>query len=68
MHGIGIVQFAADLDPFDDAGWLESLVPQTPHKLVHIPDVPHDMGHAGERFLAEFQMGIQWMADHPPAK
>jgi hypothetical protein len=33
--------------------------------LVTIPGVPHDMGGAGERFLAEFYMAVQWMEDHP---
>lgn len=64
LHGLCVVQFAAGLDPLDDAGWLESLGPETPHKLVRIPDVPHDMGNAGERFLAEFHMAVQWMEDH----
>ncbi len=64
LKGLRVVQFAAGLDPLDDAGWLESLGPETPHKLVKIPDVPHDMGGAGPRFLAEFDMAIQWMADH----
>jgi hypothetical protein len=28
-----------------------------------IPSVPHDMGLAGARFLAELDMAIQWMLD-----
>lgn len=64
LKGLRVVQFAAGLDPLDDAGWLASLGPETPHQLVKIPDVPHDMGGAGPRFLAEFDMAIQWMADH----
>jgi len=47
----------------DDADWLKSLGPETPHKLIEIPEVPHDMGGAGSRFLTEFDMAIQWMAD-----
>lgn len=65
LRGVKIVQFAAGLDPLDDAEWLKSLGPETPHKLVNIPDVPHDMGGAGPRFLTEFDMAIQWMADQP---
>jgi len=65
LKGVCVVQFAAGLDPLDDAEWLKSLGPATPHKLVQIPDVPHDMGGAGPRFLAEFDMAIQWMEDHP---
>ena len=42
-----------------------ALGPRTPHKLVRIPGVPHDMGGAGVRFLAEFDMAIQWMIDTP---
>ena len=65
LHGIHIAQFTAALDPLDDAKWLASLSAKTPHKLVKIPGVPHDMGRAGERFLAEFDMAIQWMLDTP---
>lgn len=63
LHGVRVAQFAAALDPLDDAQWLNSLSPKTPHKLIQIPGVPHDMGRAGERFLAEFDMAIQWMLD-----
>jgi hypothetical protein len=66
LQGVRIVQFSAGLDPLDDVKWLDALGPRTPHKLVRIPDVPHDMGCAGERFQAEFHMAIQWMEDHPP--
>lgn len=65
LRGIHVVQFSAGLDPLDDVGWLDALGPQTPHKLVRIPDVPHDMGGGGEQFLAEFDMAIQWMIDTP---
>ena len=64
LAGICIVQFTAGLDPLDDADWLKSLGSATPHKLVDIPDVPHDMDRAGTRFMAEFDMAIQWMNDH----
>jgi hypothetical protein len=37
----------------------------TPHKVVEIPGVPHDMDGVGPRFLMEFDMAIQWMLDHP---
>ena len=37
----------------------------TPHKVVEIPGVPHDMDGAGPRFLMEFDMAIQWVSDHP---
>ncbi len=63
LKGLSVVQFAAELDPLDDADWLKSLGPETPHKLIEIPEVPHDMGGAGSRFLTEFDMAIQWMAD-----
>lgn len=66
LRGIRIVQFAAGLDPLDDTTWLQALQPQTPHKLVTIPGVPHDMGGAGRRFLSELDMAIQWMLDNPP--
>jgi len=65
LQGIHIAQFAAGLDPLDNVTWLAALGPRTPHKLIKIPAVPHDMGRAGERFLAEFDMAIQWMLDTP---
>ncbi len=65
LHGVHIVQFAAGMDPLDDVKWLKSLGSGSPHKLIQIPDVPHDMGGAGPRFLAEFDMAIQWMSDNP---
>ncbi len=69
LQGVHVVQFAAGMDPLDDVKWLDSLGPGSPHKLVQIPDVPHDMGGAGPRFLAEFDMAMQWMLDTPvPAK
>ena len=37
----------------------------TPHKVVEIPSVPHDMDGAGPRFLTEFDMVIQWVSDRP---
>ena len=66
LKGIRVVQFAAGLDVLDDTEWIRSLDPRIPHKLVEIPDVPHDMGGACARFLAEFDMAIQWMTDTPP--
>lgn len=65
LAGLRIVQFSAELDLLDENSWLASLGPRTPHKLVKIPGVPHDMGGACVRFLAEFDMAIQWMADTP---
>jgi phosphatidylglycerol lysyltransferase len=63
LHGVRIAQFAAGLDPLDSAAWLDALDPRSPHKLIMIPSVPHDMGLAGARFLAELDMAIQWMLD-----
>lgn len=65
LGGVKVVQFAADLDPLDDTKWIESLHDSTPHKIVRVPGVPHDMGGAGERFMAEFLMAIQWTLDAP---
>lgn len=65
LHGIRIAQFSAGLDPLDSATWLDALSAQTPHKLICIPGVPHDMGNSGARFLAEFDMAIQWTMDAP---
>ena len=60
-----IVQFAGGLDVLDDIRWIGKLQAATPHKLVKIPDATHDMNGAGERFLSEFDMAIQWMLDTP---
>lgn len=65
LHGIRVVQFAGGLDVLDDTEWIKSLQPQTPHKVVDIPGAPHDMGGAGNRFMTEFDMAIQWMLDTP---
>ena len=65
LHGICIAQFAGELDPLDDTQWLTSLPRGTPRKLVPIPGAPHDMDRAGDRFLSEFDMAIQWMLDTP---
>lgn len=68
LRGIRIVQFAGELDPLDDVDWLHALHPETPHKLVTIPDAPHDMNQASSRFLSEFDMAIQWTLDAVAAK
>lgn len=70
LHGVGIVQYAGELDVLDDTDWLEKLHPETPHQLVVLPGAPHDMDGAGPRFLSEFDMGIQWTLDRalPPGK
>ncbi len=65
LHGLRVVQFAGGLDPLDESTWLKSLHKQTPHKLVEIPDVPHDMDSAGAVFLTQFDMAIQWTLDTP---
>jgi len=67
LQGVHVAQFTAGLDPLDDATWLDALGPRTPHKLIRIPGVLHDMDRAGERFQAEFDMAIQWMLDTPLA-
>jgi len=63
LEGVCVAQFSAGLDPLDDATWLDALGTRTPHKLIRIPDVVHDMNGACERFLAEMDMAIQWMLD-----
>lgn len=65
LHGVRIVLFAGGLDLLDDTEWLKSMHPETPHKLVEIPKATHDMDHAGNRFLSEFDMAIQWTLDTP---
>ena len=37
-------------------------------KLVEIPGASHDMDGAGDRFMAEFDMAIQWTLDTPISK
>lgn len=65
LAGIPVVQFAGELDPLDDTSLIDRLGPDTPHKLVIIPGVSHDMARANPRFLSELDMGIQWIIDHP---
>ncbi len=63
LKGVKIVQFAGEIDPLDDVEWIKSLTVATPHKLITIPNAPHDMDRAGNRFLSEFDMAIQWTLD-----
>jgi len=65
LHGVKLVQFAGELDVLDDTDWITKMHPETPHKLVTLPATPHDMGGANTRFLAEFDMAIQWTLDVP---
>jgi len=65
LHGVRVVVFTGELDPLDDTQWIQSMDAATPHKIVEIPGVPHDMDGAGPRFLTEFDTAIQWMMDHP---
>jgi len=63
LAGIPVVQIAGEVDPLDDTDWLAALTSATPHKLITIPDAPHDMDGAGPRFLSEFDQALQWTAD-----
>ncbi len=63
LRGIRVVQFAGELDVLDDTEWIKSVPAEVPHKVVEIPGAPHDMDGAGDRFMAEFDMAIQWMSD-----
>ncbi len=65
LHGIRIVLFAGGQDMLDDTKWLEAMSAATPHKLVEIPGATHDMDHGSERFLADFDMALQWTLDTP---
>ena len=66
LDGICVVQFAAGLDPMDDVTWQKRLGPGCPHKVVDIPGVLHDMGGAGDRFLAELDKAMQWSLENAP--
>jgi pimeloyl-ACP methyl ester carboxylesterase len=65
LGGVAIAQFAAGLDPMDDVTWLDKLGPETPHKVFEIPMVLHDMGGAGDKFLATFDQAIEWIIQQP---
>jgi pimeloyl-ACP methyl ester carboxylesterase len=65
LAGVKVVQFAAGLDPMDDVDWIKKLGPQSPHKVVEIPGVLHDMGRSGDKFLTEFDKALQWSLDSP---
>lgn len=58
LRPLRVVQFTAGLDPLDDASWLATL--PTPHRLVKIPGVLHDMGGAGARFQGEVDQAMVW--------
>ena len=68
LRGVRLVQFAGEHDVLDDTEWIKSIPAEVPHKLVEIPGVSHDMGGAGDRFMAEFDMAIQWTLDTPISK
>ena len=68
LRGVRLVQFAGELDVLDDTDWIKSMPVEVPHKLVEIPGMGHDMGRAGDRFIAEFDMATQWMLDTPISK
>lgn len=63
LHGVAMVAFTGSLDPLTEVKWLDALHPQTPHKHVLMPGATHDMNHADPRFLAEFDMAVQWTLD-----
>ena len=64
LGGLCVAQFAAGLDPMDDITWLDKLGPNSPHIVVRIPKVLHDMGKAGDRFLSRFDQALQWTLEH----
>ncbi len=66
LAGVCVAQFTAGLDPTDDTKWLAHLGSASPHLLIKIPRVLHDMGGAGDRFLARFDQALQWTLDHSP--
>ena len=68
LRGVHLVQFAGELDVLDDTEWIKSIPAEVPHKLVEIPGASHDMDGAGDRFMAEFDMAIQWTLDTPIPK
>ena len=58
LQPVAIAQFAAGLDPMDDRGWLETYA--GPHKIFEVPGVLHDMGGAGDTFLAKVDEAMEW--------
>lgn len=68
LQGVRLVQFAGELDVLDDTEWIKSMPAAVPHKLVEIPGASHDMDGAGDRFMTEFDMAIQWTLDTPVPK
>ena len=58
LRPVAIAQFAAGLDPMDDRGWLDSYVGD--HKIFEVPGVLHDMGGAGDAFLAKVDEAMEW--------
>ena len=58
LTDVPVAQFSAGLDPLDDATWLEQL--KSPHRLIPISGVLHDMDGAGGKFLAEWDRAMEW--------
>ena len=51
IEPVPIVQFAAGLDPMDDKTWIQEY--QGKKMLIELPNCMHDMGGAGDEFLAD---------------
>lgn len=58
IRGIRVAQFAAGLDPLDDVAWLKAL--KTPYRIFEMPGKLHDMGGAGDEFLATLDKAMLW--------
>ena len=61
IRDVRVAQFAAGLDPLDDVEWLKNL--KAPHHVFEMPRKLHDMGGAGDEFLAKLDEAMRWTLD-----
>lgn len=64
LRGLPVAEFAAGLDPLGDTAWLAGY--SGPKKISDLPGLFHDLGGAGEVFLAKLDAAMAWTLDHQP--
>lgn len=64
LRGVPVAEFAAGLDPLGDTAWLAGY--RGPKRIFELPGLFHDMGGAGEEFLAKLDEAIAWTLEHQP--
>lgn len=65
LEGVAVAQFAAGMDPLDDVDWLKAA--KVPCRVFELPRKLHDMGGAGDEFLATMDEAMRWTLERPKA-